>query len=183
MTKRQNELIVGKLLGDGSLEDRGNANSRLQIRHSIQQREYVDWCYEQLKEFSCSNPKKHKESYYFRTKSLPIFSHLRKIWYKNKRKILPTNLKLSPFSLAIWYMDDGYYDRVRKSVWLCTHCFNEQELDFLQNLFQEMKIKTGKIKDRTHFKLRVLLEDTESFIQIIKPYIIPSLLYKIGIAP
>ena len=91
MTKRQNELIVGKLLGNGSLEDRGNANSRLQIRHSINQKEYVDWCYRQLKEFTCSNPKQHKEPYYFRTKSLPLFSRLRKIWYNNKKKILPIN--------------------------------------------------------------------------------------------
>ncbi|OGG20703.1 hypothetical protein A3D03_00135 [Candidatus Gottesmanbacteria bacterium RIFCSPHIGHO2_02_FULL_40_13] len=183
MTKRQNELIVGKLLGNGSLEDRGNANSRLQIRHSINQKEYVDWCYRQLKEFTCSNPKQHKEPYYFRTKSLPLFSRLRKIWYNNKKKILPINLNLSPFSLAIWYMDDGYYDRIRKSIWICTHCFNMGDLTFLQNLLFRMKIHTGKVKDRTHYKLRVISKDTKEFIRLVRPYIVPSLLYKIGIAP
>ena len=183
MTKRQKELITGKLLGDGSLENRGRANSRLQIRHSIAQKEYVDWSYLQLKEFVPSKPKRHMNSYYFRTKSLPLFSRIRKEWYIKNRKSLPENLRLSPFILAVWYMGDGYYDRKNKAMWLCTHCFNKQEIKFLQRLLREMAIDSGAIKDRTHYKLRVLSRCTDKFIKTIKPFIVPSLYYKIGIAP
>ena len=78
MTKRQQEFVIGKLLGDGSLENRGTAHSRLQIRHSIHQKEYVDWCYRQIREFVPSAPKQHKDSYYFRTRSLPMFTKIRR---------------------------------------------------------------------------------------------------------
>ena len=183
MMRKLKEFVYGKLLGDGSLENRGTAHSRLQIRHSIRQKEYVDWCYDQLKKFVPSLPKRHKNSYYFRTRSLPIFTNQRVLWYRNNRKSIPKNLKLTPYILAIWYMDDGYYDQVRKSIWLCTHCFQKQELYLLQRLLNKMGIDSSMIKDRTHFKLRVLSKHTGKFITIIKPYILPSFNYKIGIAP
>jgi hypothetical protein len=181
--QKQNELITGKLLGDGSLENRGTANSRLQIRHSIHQKHYVDWCWQQLREFTCSLPKRHENSYYFRTKSLPVFTKLRKVWYPEGRKILPSSLKINPFILAVWYMDDGYYDRRRDSVWLCTHCFKEREIKFLQRQLLDLGIESGIVKDRSHQKIRVFSKDKDRFISLVRRYITPSLLYKIGIAP
>lgn len=183
MTRQQQDLITGKLLGDGSLENRGTANSRLQVRHSIRQKEYVDWCYRQLEELVPAPPRQHEDSYYFRTRSLPVFTRLRKIWYSEDRKLLPGDLRLSPFVLAIWYMDDGYYDRVRNAVWISTHCFNQQEIQILQDLLSGMNVGSGMVKDRSHYKIRILSKDKGRFVQIIRPHILPSLLYKIGIAP
>ncbi|MBI5122857.1 hypothetical protein HZA75_03280 [Candidatus Roizmanbacteria bacterium] len=183
MRQRQKDLIIGKLLGDGNLENRGTANSRLQIRHSLKQKEYVDWCYKQLKEFTKSNPKQHKDAYYFRTKSLPIFTKLRKLWYIDGKKVLPSNLNLSPFIISIWYMDDGYFDRVNKSIWLCTHCYSNKEIKLLLEMLNKFNIYGSKIKDRKHFKIRVFSRDTKKFIRLVKPYIIPSLLYKIEDTP
>lgn len=183
MTKRQQELIVGKMLGDGTLEDRGNANSRLQIRHSIKQKEYVDWCFLQLREFTSCYPRQLKNSYFFRTKGLPVFTKQRELWYQGKRKILPKKLAVSPFILTVWYMDDGYYDTRRESVWLCTRCYSLLEINRLRDILLRMGIASGVVKDRSHFKIRVLSKDRDKFIRQVKPYIIPSLLYKIGIAP
>lgn len=100
----QQDFFTGKLLGDGSLEYRGSANSRFQVRHSIKQKLYVDWCYLQIKEFTASPPKIHLDSYYFRTRSLSLFSEMRKKWYLNKTKRIPEDLVLRAKSLAIWYM-------------------------------------------------------------------------------
>jgi len=183
VTKRQQDFITGKLLGDGSLENRGTANSRLQIRHSIRQKDYVNWCYQQLRNLTTSIPKQHKKSYYFRTKSSPVFTKLRQEWYERSKKLLPSNLSLSPYILSIWYMDDGYYDRRRDSVWLCTHCFTLNELQRLIDALIQLGIHCTKIRDRTHFKLRVISKDTQKFFNTVRPYIVPSLLYKIGIAP
>ncbi len=183
ITKHQQDLLTGKLLGDGSLEDRGTANSRFQVRHSIKQKDYVDWCYQEIKEFTKSSPRRINDSYYFRTRSLPMFTRLRKKWYIEGRKTLPSDIKLSPFALAIWYMDDGYYDTHRDSIWFCTHCFNSGELKRIKELMKQLGIETTLIKDRTKYKTRVLKKHTERFIKLVKPYIVPSLLYKIGIAP
>ncbi|KKU94395.1 hypothetical protein A2576_00175 [Candidatus Amesbacteria bacterium RIFOXYD1_FULL_47_9] len=177
------DLITGKLLGDGSLEDRSLANSRLQIRHSIKQKEYVDWCYMHLKEFAVSKPKQNRFSYYFRSKSLPMFTKLRKIWYVNGKKILPLHIKFTPLVISIWYMDDGYYDRTRDSVWLCTHNFDLLEIERLRVALASFDINSGKVRDRTHYKIRISSKDTCKFIELVRPHILPSLLYKIGIAP
>lgn len=183
MNSKQKALITGKLLGDGSLENRGTAHSRLQIRHSIKQKSYVDWCYEQLKNFTASAPKQHRQSYYFRTRSLPVFTNLRRKWYQNGKKFLPNDINLTPFTLAVWFMDDGYFDNYHQTIWLCVHCFTNKEIDYLQNQLSCFDIKSGKVKDRNNFKLRIYSRDTKGFINLVKPYILPSLLYKIGIAP
>ena len=57
LTKRQEEILTGILLGDGFLENRGTANSRLQIRHSLKQRDYVNWLYDELVNLSIHIPR------------------------------------------------------------------------------------------------------------------------------
>ncbi len=101
LTKRQEEILFGKMLGDGSLENRGTANSRLQIRHSLKQRDYVDWIYKELSNFVLAMPRKIGNAYFFRTRSLPIFTKWRSRFYKNGIKIVPKDISLSTLSLAV----------------------------------------------------------------------------------
>ena len=50
LSKRQKEILIGAILGDGHLEKLYTPElSRLKIEHSYKQKEYVDWFY---KEFS-----------------------------------------------------------------------------------------------------------------------------------
>ena len=52
LTRRQREIIVGKLLGDGHLESMNNGRTyRLKIEHSLKQKEYVDWFYQEFEEW------------------------------------------------------------------------------------------------------------------------------------
>ena len=54
LTERQKAIIVGCLLGDGTM--RCKTNALLEINHSIKQREYVEWKYDQLKELVSTKP-------------------------------------------------------------------------------------------------------------------------------
>ncbi len=184
MNYRQYQLVIGKLLGDGSLENRGHANSRLQIRHSIKQQAYVDWSYFLLQDLAASPPRRFRQAYYFRTRSLPIFTKMRRAWYlPTGRKIIPSFIKLTPFILAVWFMDDGYFDQHWRSFWLCVHCYRQEEIEFLRAQLAKMGLEWRKIRDRNHYKLRLISSNREKFISLVRPYILPSLLYKIGIAP
>ena len=46
MTTRQRAIVVGKILGDGTLEKNGNY-SRLRVCQSDKQKDYVYWLYEE----------------------------------------------------------------------------------------------------------------------------------------
>jgi hypothetical protein len=181
LTQRQEEIIVGTILGDGYLENRGTANSRLQIRHAISQREYVDWIYGELAALVAKSPRQIHEAYFFRTRSYKFLTYLRQKFYPQGVKIVPEDIFLSPLSLAIWFMDDGYVDQ--NAAYFCTHSFDSESLRRIQNLLLRYDLATSLIKDRNHYKTRITVASTKKFIQLVKPYIIPSLLYKIRIAP
>mgnify|MGYP001560882335 FL=1 len=177
LTRRQEEILLGTLLGDGFLENRGTANSRLQIRHSIKQKEYVDWLYKELANLTLSIPREIGNAYFFRSKSLPLFTTWRKRFYLNGFKIVPKDIFLSPLSLAIWFMDDGYCDK--KAAYFCTHSFNQEDLNHLQKLLSNYNLKSSFIADRGHYKIRLVVGSTPTFIELVKPFIHPSLLYKL----
>ena len=48
LTKRQKDILIGMLLGDGCLEKNGR-NVRLRIEHGLSQKDYLDWKYEMRK--------------------------------------------------------------------------------------------------------------------------------------
>ncbi len=181
LTQRQEEILLGTILGDGSFENRGTANSRLQIRHSLKQREYVDWLYSELANFVLSTPRQIGDAYFFRTRSLPLFTEWRNRFYRNGIKIVPKDISLSTLSLAIWFMDDGYFDK--KAAYFCTHSFDREDLIHLQKLLSGFGLESSLILDRGHYKIRLFVRSTPNFVEIVKQFIHSSLLYKIGIAP
>ena len=119
-------------------------------------------------------------SWYFHTKSLEEFGVIYKYFYKNNIKIFPKNLfnLFTPRMMTIWFMDDG--SNTKESFTLNTHSFLRQEqlyiVDFLKNNY---KITATLVKDRNKFKIRINKSSYQKFINIIKPFIIPSMIYKI----
>jgi hypothetical protein len=120
ITNRQEDIIVGLLLGDGHLEKNGRY-VRLKVDQAASHSDYINWLYSELKDLVPSGPiiidekDKRTEKIYrrlhFSTYSKPEFDKWRDIFYLNAKKIIPLNiesmLKLD-VSLAIWLMDDGY---------------------------------------------------------------------------
>lgn len=119
LTQYQKSVIIGTILGDGCLRiGKGRKNALLEINHSFKSKDYVDWKYQVLKNLVKSEPKARKGNgnriaYRFCTKQLPELTKIKNDFYENNVKIIPTNLKLDPISLAVWYMDDG--SKCRKS--------------------------------------------------------------------
>lgn len=169
------------MLGDGYLEDRKTANARLQIRHAISQRLYVDWLYKEFRNVVSKPPRQIGEAYFFRTRSYSWLTELRQRYYPDGVKCIPSDLCLSPLGLAVWFMDDGYVDQ--KAAYFCTHAFDSTSIRRAQDILAQYHFESGLVKDRNHFKIRLKVASTPSFIQTILPYMHPSLLYKIRVAP
>ncbi|MCM3194110.1 endonuclease [Priestia megaterium] len=138
-------MIVGKLLGDGNISIEKGRQPRFRFSHCLKDKEWVFWCYEQLKDyFELSSPKYRKvldqrlkdgcsESYYTQSKVGEISTLLKEVWYPKGKKILPLEFvkdHFSPLTLAWWYQDDGSLtisDSTIKKIILSTNSFSNQE--------------------------------------------------------
>lgn len=181
LTEKQQQIIVGCLLGDGTM--RRKANALLEINHCLKQKELVDWIYVNLKQFVGTKPKAHKGNgsriaYRFTTRSLPMLTCFYKKFFLNKKKRIPTDLVLTPLSMAIWFMDDG--SKSRSSVYLNTQQFSLREQNLLQKLlYKQWGIETTLNKDKRYYRIRIKVKSIERFISLIKPYLLQEFYYKI----
>ncbi|MFA5877733.1 MAG: LAGLIDADG endonuclease [Candidatus Paceibacterota bacterium] len=192
----QLDVIIGSLLGDARLECRsiGLRNpitARLRVHHGEKQKEYVFWKYKALQnltlkmpqESSWNNPKRdlHEVSWYFHTKSTEELGIIHSRFYKNGVKILPEDIfdVLTPQMMAVWFMDDG--SNVGESFTLSTHSFSlEEQMRIIGYLKRQYVITATLVKDRMKFKIGIGRNDYDRFVDIVRPFIIPSMIYKIA---
>lgn len=196
------EIILGSLLGDGSLKiHKGYINARFSIKHSITQEKYFYWKIKQLKEISSENCvfKQHNDKGYskndkLRYQSLALESLSELYNLTSKRGKLRIRRKwlnrLSPLSLAIWWLDDGsIIANGRKGVF-CTDGFAKKDVEIISKYLKVVwKIKTNvspvfkKKDDKKEEYFRIWINSTEELkkiLRIILPYIkVKEMLYKI----
>lgn len=192
---RQFDVIVGSLLGDARLECRSKGirvpiTARFRVHHGFKQKEYVFWKYKVLKdlvmkeprEISWTNPKRglYEVSWYFHTRSFEELGLLYHYFYKDSVKQLPETIFeiLNLQMIAVWFMDDGSNNGTTAT--LNTHSFSRRDqlkiIDFFRTRFD---INTSIVKDRDKWKIHFGTSDFPKLIALIKPYIIPSMFYKI----
>lgn len=203
LTKKQKEIIIGTLLGDGHLETLNNGETyRLRIEHSIKQKEYVDWMYNQFKEWTNKAPEIRKQylrfpngsivlsqKYCFSTYSHGAFRFFGQQFYPKNRKIIPKMIGklLSSMSIAIWYLDDGSFKSERHRTFIIhSHGYKKSELRIIQKALQLYGIDTNlhmqKRKNGTYWRVYILSKSAPKFKEIVEPIInqIPSMKYKLG---
>tara|TARA_B100000315_G_C14407152_1_gene509270 strand:- start:241 stop:837 length:597 start_codon:yes stop_codon:yes gene_type:complete len=191
-TQTQRDIIVGTVLGDATLERNGK-NVRMKTAHCIKQKEYVKWKYNYLKHICSSLPRvfdvfdkrtqKIRQQISFSTKTMAELNVYRELFYKDKIKIIPDNITemlTSPLSLAVWYMDDGHKRTDCNALRLHTNSYSfEEQMKLKKCLSKNFDIDVNIHKAAKHFVLYVPSREGNKFCSIVKPYIIPSLQYKI----
>lgn len=202
LNKEQKSIIFGSLLGDGTMWlGKGGINTNFKIEHGLNQKELVFWKYEKLKNFVFTEPKisfrytsdgtKYPKSWWFRTVRHPDLTKIYKLFYtgdgyKTGHKIVPNNdfLKkyLNPEALAVWIMDDGSFNN--KIIDISTYCFSLEDIKRLQKfLGSRFSINPNFYRDRDKgCRIYFNRKETSTLIQIISPYFIDSMKYKIGFA-
>lgn len=195
-TERQNAIIVGAILGDSCLEKRWR-NPRLRFAHALGQQDYLFWKYQELQATASSQPviirdkdkrnDKVYESWQFSTKAMPELLYYWNLFYPNGRKIIPVNIKEllnDPLSVATWFMDDGYKRNDCNAFRLNTDAFSLHEQQLLQEVLEKnFGILTALHKKRQSWNIYVPNTSATRFVEIIRPFIISSLSYKIALAP
>lgn len=198
MDKIQKAIVIGTILGDGFLQKTGKNNARLRLEHSLKQQDYLIWKCQVLNNFFQKKPEilqrfnlKFGKSYqYIRNQSYSglEFGKLHQLFYIDGKRVIPntiSKLLKNPMSLAVWFMDDGYYYSRDKIAYIY---LPKLDSDSINNLLIALNLNYGlspqlKIKKRGENVLNFTVKDTAKLIQIIKPYIIKSMSYKLPFDP
>jgi len=144
--KRENlDLVCGMIIGDGHLafnQKRGK-NARLNVFHCPQQKEYLEWKFNLLKDTGFHvgmkfRPTDRYPQYVLWTGAHPWFTAMRSRLYefrntpgKTRKRITKKLLdKFTIRTLAVWFFDDGYNAHDHNLVHLSTdkYSFEEQKL-------------------------------------------------------
>jgi hypothetical protein len=194
LTDYQRQIIIGLLLGDGHLETSNNGRTyRLKIEHTYWQKEYTDWLYQIFKDWVLTPPQAKQQTvngvsykkYWFSTLSHGAFRFYAQQFYSHKHKILPKLIHkwLTPVVMAVWFMDDGSIKSKRhRALILNTQSFTLSECQRLARIIKDQfGVEMILRKQRNLHQLLVTSQTVEKFVEIINPYILPSMRYKLGI--
>jgi recombination protein RecA len=194
LSKEAREMLFGSLLGDaGVYLSTGSRHYHLMICHSPKQKEYMEWKEGYLKPLTTGIKqathfhrirKKKYTTLTIRSTNHSYFTRLRKIFYPYGKKLIRRKLlnKLTPIGLAAWFMDDGttgVNNRNYPQLFINTCSFSQEENQiikdyFLDNFGIEIRVHGGRYP-RLYFNKPNAIK----LIQIIRPYIIPSMEYKL----
>lgn len=194
LSKRQREILVGTLLGDGHLETQnGGRTYRLKIEHSLKQQFYVSWLHEQFQFWVRTTPKnkvkfvqgKQVLNYGFQTLSVAQFRFYGFQFYGSSRKVIPKRVArwLTPLAVAVWFMDDGSYkSKQHHSLILNTHCYSRSELNKLIDIFdKKWDIEANLRPQKDGLQLMFNGPNAVKLKKLIEPFVLPEFSYKFGI--
>jgi hypothetical protein len=180
LSEVQRDIIVGTLLGDGSM--RCKTNALLEVNHSSAQRSYVDWKFSHLAELVRTPPKARRGNgsriaYRFVTRSLPELTPYFWLFYGTGKKRIP-ELELTELTLAVWFMDDGC--RSRSAVYLNTQQYDRTSQQTLLRLLRnQWGIEGALNRDKSYYRIRLSVVGTRKLARLIEPHLLPELRYKL----
>lgn len=188
-------IIFGSLLGDGHAEKRLYGNgTRIAFYQEHSHVSYMIYLHSLLSSFGYCNLKspsigtrlgiggKVRKTVRFTTWTYTSFNWIHEIWYVNGVKVVPDCISyyLTPLALAIWIMDDG--SKVGKSLKFSTNSFTYGDclklITVLNNNFGlKCTIQSAGAADQ--YIIYVRKESMHTLRNIVYPYIIPEMRYKI----
>lgn len=188
MTQEQKEIIFGSLLGDMCIS-KHIKNYRGAETHSIKQAEYAEFKRNLLTplagEMSEGQATIKDKTYQKRTFTLRPNLDLEEFYSsfyigENNKKDVPYDLSLlTPRAIAFWFMDDGFVITHGKHLLGFSTCsFSLEGLQRLQNYLKS--IYNIETIIRRNFYLIVKAQDCKKLADMIKPYMIESMYYKLG---
>lgn len=190
------EIIYGSLLGDSHAEKRkGGKGTRITFYQEGSHEDYLLYLHSLIANLGFCNTKipkistrlgkkgKIRKIIRFTTWTYDQFNIIHTLWYNEGKKILPYSLRnyFTPLALAIWIMDDG--GKVGSGLKLSTNNFTKEEVDYLVFLLKDIfnidsNRQSAGCKDQ--YCIYIIADSMPTLVNIVKPYIIPSMKYKFG---
>ncbi len=192
LNNTQEQILIGTILGDAHLNIcKSSINPRIEIQHCLPQRVYLRWKYSYLS--SLGGSINYKEGKYpFSTvkkiKSLRYVSHSNKLLNKYYNLFYNRGIKnitennicyLDKLGVAVWYMDDGYFDKRYGRIAISSQSFNYSEHLIIKDYFyRKWGLSLRIIKNKNKFIFHTLKKDTPLFFKLFGDFIDSSMAYK-----
>ena len=193
-------FLTGLMFGDGYI-DKGVTRRSFRIK-SIK-KDFIDYIYNELS--SCtnfeiridhvdsyvSNGCNHKEYWELSIRSHPYFAKKYHHFYDDyKHRTLSDEALqwITPAGIANWYMSDGYVclvgrergDIYSRRIEFCTDRYSHVTVQKISKmLFARFGIQNSIIKRNNRYRIRIKSESYLNFINLIKPYVVESMRYKL----
>jgi len=192
LTEIQKRLIVGGLLGDGGVYSGGIRGFYYKESHTVEQLDYLKWKvklfgsmieddlypYTKISDLGL-------ESYEvsFRTLKCVEIASYRELFYREidgvPFKIIPETVlyNLDPFTLSIWYFDDGGLLNSGGEPYICTGSpinYVNKASEILNEIFD----LGCEVIERGSISI-IKIKNIDKFFNIINPYTLPCFFYKV----
>ena len=189
----QESVVIGLILSDGYLiSAKPHENPSLNLKQSFKNSSYVWFVFSILSHYcnrlpypvvNIRNGKVHN-SLVLSTRGLPCFNEYRQIFYRNKVKIIPEDIYnlLTPAALANVIMGDG--GARKHGLNLCLDNYNIKDIiRFMNVLIIKFNLKcTLHYHTPTQPRVYIRQQSMATLQNIVKPHMIPSMFYKIGVS-
>ncbi len=194
-SKEQIAILIGMILGDAFLQKTGGKNARLRLEHSSKQKEYLFWKISKFPKLFQGRPKylerKHpisgKAYKYWRhqSNSTPALGKWQRVFYPEGKKTIPANIESllnNSLSLAVWYMDDGYYYGRDKVSYLYLGRTSKNEAVLIKNTLENNFGLVSKVLDKKNkgFVIYFSPQETLKLHRAIKEFVLPFFEYKLA---
>lgn len=188
LSDTQKAVLIGTLLGDATLQKRGNYH-RLHVKHSLKQLPLVKYKHRVFKNittmpirvFTQKVGVKNYDFCEFVTLTHKKFSEFYQIMYPdNKKRITSEVLSYltNPLGLALLFMDDGSAEYAGLA--FNTQCFAKIELiTFQKHLKKHFNLATTIRKNKRGWIVYIPKIQVVYFKQLVQQYILPEFEYKL----
>lgn len=193
--------LTGLIIGDGHI-DSGVTKRAFRIKsiykdfiyklyEDINSCNTFNSCIKHYKSYTDIHSITHKESWELVISAHPYFAKKYHNFYDDyKNRIITKNAInwLTPSGMANWYMSDGYICLVgiknghikNRRVDICTDRYSLENIKMICNeIHKRFDIEFCPVKRNTNYRIRLRTKDYCKFINLIKPYIVPSMIYKL----
>jgi len=195
-----NEVINGLLLSDGTIEKpHKGGNARFRLPQKVKNSDLCQIVFELLNDLDFKPKLKYYSSIcklpdgkqYEQTRCLVYtesrnyFTIIHSKWYENNKKVIPRDLKLTPITLAYWYMGDGSQQGRNRAIFatdnfsLIDQLLLIKELKLLGIKSTLNHIKPERKFNKPCYRLLISAENGDRFFSLIEPYITNSFRYKL----
>jgi recombination protein RecA len=199
LSTQQWQILLGALMGDGNLSRpvrRSDHSARFRMGHGSKQVAYLDWKISLLDSIQHCKTTNARGAVFADFTPLGELAELREVVYQGdgKKHFTWDYLKrLTPLSLAIWYMDDGSFTLRSKGlqqrtqggsgrIEICVEAMSPGSRDRLIQYLRDTHGLDVKLTIRGARQIPVLQFTTaasDKFQKLVAPYVHPSMEYKL----
>lgn len=190
LTPVQEQVLLGKMLGDGSLADNG-VSAHIAWSHRSEDKEYLEWTCRAVGDLDSGSRQLLQSGY---GSEMVRARTTNNVWIKDKfgtffsasfEKRVPEWVaeELTPLAVAFWYMDDGSIgeanDGSEPKAHFAVCAFTREDCDILVRGLKRLGIDSVYYESDGYARLRLNADDAERLFLLIAPYVPSSMQRKL----